>query len=90
MMMIITTTIIIIICIKISQTSHEHKVTKLWNQQVPARRTTPNNKPDITRVIRDNKQGTCVITDIAIPEDRIVINKEAEKVLKYTTEIQRI
>jgi len=93
MMMIITIIIIIIIiCIKISQTRHEHKVTKLWNQ-VPAQRNTPNNKPDIIRVIRDNKQGTCVIIGAAIPGDRNVIKKEAEKVLKYKdliTEIKRI
>jgi len=40
--------------------------------------TFPNNKPDIT--IRDNKQGTCMLIDVAIPGDRIVIKKEAEKI----------
>jgi hypothetical protein len=66
----------------------------LWNQQVPAERTTPNNKPSIIiRVIRHNKQVTCVIIDVAIPGDRNVIKREAERVLKYKdpiTEIQRI
>ena len=52
-------------------------------------RTIPNNKPDI--IIRDNEMGTCVLIDVAISEDRNVIKKEAENILKYkdlTTEIQ--
>jgi len=44
-------------------------------------RIIPNNKPDI--IIRDNKQGTCMLMDVAIPGDRNVIKKEAEKILKY-------
>ena len=44
-------------------------------------RTIPNNKPDI--IIRDNEKGTCVLIDVAIPADRNVIKKEAEKILKY-------
>jgi hypothetical protein len=54
-------------------------------------RTIPNSKPDI--IIRDNEKGTCVLIDVAIPGDRNVINKEAEKIIKYkdlTTEIQRM
>jgi hypothetical protein len=48
-----------------------------------------NNKPE--NKIRDNKQGTCMSIDVAIPADRNVIKKEAEKILKYkdlTIEIQ--
>jgi hypothetical protein len=41
-------------------------------------RTIPNNKLDI--IIHDNKIGTCILIDVAIPEDRIVIKKEAVKV----------
>ena len=41
----------------------------------------PNNKPDIT--IRDNKQGTCMSTDVAIRADRNVNKREAEKILRY-------
>ena len=41
----------------------------------------PNNKPDI--IIRDNKEGTCMLIDIAITGDRNVIKKEAEKILKH-------
>jgi hypothetical protein len=40
-----------------------------------------------------NKQGKCVSTDVAVPGDRNVIKKGAEKILKYkdlTTEIQRM
>jgi hypothetical protein len=54
-------------------------------------RTIPNNKPHI--IIRDNEKGTCVIIDVAIPGDRNVIKKEAEKILKYKdliTEVQRM
>jgi hypothetical protein len=66
------------------------KVTILWNQQVQADRTVPNNEPDT--IIRDNQKGTCMLIDVAIPGDRNVIKKEAEKILKYKdliTEIQR-
>ena len=44
-------------------------------------RTVANNKPDI--IIRDNKQGLCMLTDVAITGDWNVIKKEAEKILKY-------
>ena len=39
------------------------------------------------------KKGICLLTDVAIPGDRKVIKKEAEKMLKYKdfiTEIQRM
>jgi hypothetical protein len=61
------------------------------NIQVQTDRTIPNNKPDI--VIRDNEKGTCMLIDVAIPGDRNVIQREAEKILKYkdlTIEIQRM
>jgi len=57
------------------------KVTLLWNKQVQTDRTLPSNKPDIT--IRDNEKGTCMLIAVAIPGDRNVIKKEAEKILKY-------
>ena len=43
--------------------------------------------------MRDIKQGTCMPIDVAIPEDRNVIKREAEKILKYkdlTIEIQGV
>jgi hypothetical protein len=45
------------------------------------RQNLPNNKPDI--IIRDNEKGTCMLIDVAIPGDRYVIKKEAEKITKY-------
>jgi len=71
------------------ETSQGCKVPILWNQQIQTDRTIPNNKPDI--IIRGNEKGICMLTDVAISEDRNVIKKEAEKILKYkdlTIEIQ--
>jgi hypothetical protein len=71
------------------ETSHEGKVTIMWNLQVQTDRTIPNNKQDI--IVSDNEKGTCMLFDFAIPGDRNVIKKEADKILKYkalTTEIQ--
>jgi hypothetical protein len=73
------------------ETSKTGKVTVLWNQQVQTDRTVTNSKQDI--IIRDNENGTCMIIDVAIPGDRNVIKKEAEKILRYKdliTEIQRM
>ena len=63
------------------ETSQGGKVTILWNQQIQTDRTIPNNKPDI--IIRDYEKGTCMLIDVAISGNRIVIKKVAEKVLKY-------
>jgi hypothetical protein len=73
------------------ETSQVRKVTVLWNQQVQTDRSFPNNKPDI--IIQDNEKGTCMLIDVAVPGDRNVIKKEAEKILKYKDliiEIQRM
>jgi len=73
------------------ETSEGGKVTILWNQQIQTDRSIPNNKPDI--IIRDNEKGACMLIDVAISEDRNVIKKEAEKILKYKDlpiEIQRM
>jgi hypothetical protein len=40
----------------------------------------PFNKPDI--IIHDNKKGTCMLMEVAIPKDRNVITKGAENILK--------
>jgi hypothetical protein len=42
----------------------EGKVTIWWNQQVKTDRNILNNKPAI--IIRDNEQGTSMLTDTAI------------------------
>jgi hypothetical protein len=44
-------------------------------------RNIPNNKRDI--IVRDNEERTCMLTEVAIPGDRNVVRKEAEKILKY-------
>jgi hypothetical protein len=75
---------------KSAETSQEGKVTILWSQQVQTDRTIPNNKPDI--IIRDTEERTCMLTDVAIPGDRNVINIKAVEILKYKdliTETQR-
>jgi hypothetical protein len=59
------------------ETSRGGKVTILWDQQVQTDRTIPNNKSDI--VIRNNEEGTCMLIYVAIPGDRNVFKKEAEK-----------
>jgi len=54
-------------------------------------RIVSNNKLDI--IIRDNKQGTCMSIDRAIPADRNVIKKILETISKYKElkiEIQRM
>jgi len=61
--------------------SHESKVTIFWNQQVQINRSISTNKLDT--IIRDNRKGTCMLINVAIPGDRNVIQKESEKILKY-------
>jgi phage pi2 protein 07 len=34
-------------------------------------------------MIRDNEKGTCTLINVAVPEDRIVITKKAEKISTY-------
>jgi hypothetical protein len=63
------------------ETSQGGKVIILWNQQIQTDRTISSNKPDI--VIRDYEKGTRMLIDVAIPGDRNVIQKKAEKILKY-------
>ena len=63
---------------KSAETSHEVKVTILWNQQVRTDRTIPNNKPDV--IVRANKKRSCMLKAVAIPGDRNVFKKEAEKI----------
>ena len=47
------------------ETSHEGKVTILWNQQLQTDITIPNNKPDI--MSHDYEKGPCMSTDVVIP-----------------------
>ena len=69
----------------------EGDVTVLWNQAVHTDREVATNRPDI--IIKNKKEKTCTLIDVAINADRNVVQKEAEKKLKYKIlciEIQRM
>jgi len=68
----------------------EGDVTVLWSQAVHTDREVTANRPYI--IIKNKKEKTWTLIDVAIPADRNVVQKEAEKKLKYKslyTEIQR-
>ena len=49
------------------------------------------NRPDI--ITKNRKEKTCLLIDVAIPADRNVLQKEAEKKLKHNSlciQIQRM
>jgi hypothetical protein len=69
----------------------EGDVTVLWNQAVHTEREVTANRPDI--IIKNKKEKTCTLIAVAIPANRNVVQKEAEKKLKYKRlciEIQRM
>ena len=53
----------------------------LWNQAAHTDREVTANRPDI--IIKNKKEKTCTLIDVAIPADRNVVQKEAEKKLKH-------
>jgi hypothetical protein len=55
----------------------EGDVTVLWSQAVHTDRKVTANGPDI--IIKNKKGKTCTLIDVAIPADRNVVQKEAEK-----------
>jgi len=59
----------------------EGDVTVLWNQEKHIDREVTANRPDI--IIKNKKEKTCTLIDVAIPADRNVVQKEAVKKLKY-------
>ena len=68
----------------------EGDVTVLWNKAVHTNREVTANRPDI--IIKNKKEETCILIDVAIPADKNIVQKEAEKKLKYKSlciEIQR-
>jgi hypothetical protein len=68
----------------------EEDVTVLWNQAVHTDREVTANRPDI---IKTKKEKTCTLKDVAILVDRNVVQKEAEKKLKFKSlciEIERM
>jgi hypothetical protein len=63
----------------------------LWTQGVHTGREFTANRPYV--IIKSKKEKICTLIDVAIPADRNVAQKEAEKKLKYKslcTDIQRI
>ena len=63
----------------------------LWNQAVDLDTEVTANRTDI--IIKNKEEKTCTLIDLAIPTDRNVVQKEAEKKLKYKSlciEIQRM
>jgi len=72
-----------------SQCMNWKMLTVLWNQAVHTDREVTANWLDI--LIKNKKEKTCVLIDVAISADRNVVKKEAEKKLKYkslSTQIQ--
>jgi hypothetical protein len=61
-------------------TEHED-ITVLWNQGIQTDKDVLANRPDI--IIKNKKDKTCLVIDVAIPSDKNVIQKEADKKLKY-------
>jgi hypothetical protein len=53
----------------------------LWKEGVHTDREVTANRPDI--INKNKKEKTCVLIHVAIPADRNVTQKEAEKKLKY-------
>jgi len=49
----------------------------LWNQAVQTDREVTANRPDI--IIKNKKEETCTLVDVAILADRNVVQKDAEK-----------
>jgi hypothetical protein len=63
----------------------------LWNQAVHTDKEVTANRPDI--IIKNKEDKICTLIVVAIPADRIVVQKEAEKKLNYKSlcvEIQRM
>jgi len=52
-------------------------VTVLWNQAVHTDREVTANRLDI--IIKNKKEETCTLKDVAIPAGRNAVQKEAEK-----------
>jgi len=56
-------------------------VTVLWNQAVHTDKEVTANRPDV--IIKNKREKTFKMIDVAIPADKNVVQKEAEKTLKY-------
>ena len=63
----------------------------LWNQAVHTDREVKTNRQD--KIIKNEKEKTCTLIDVAIHADRNVVQREAEKNVKYKSlciEIQQM
>jgi hypothetical protein len=60
--------------------SEEGDVTVLWNQAVHTDGEVTANRPDI--IIKNKKEKTCTLIDVALPADRNVVKKKAKKNIK--------
>jgi hypothetical protein len=58
---------------------NNNNVTVLWNQGIQTDREILANRTDI--IIKNKKDKTCLLIDVAIPSDKNVIQKEAENTL---------
>ena len=56
----------------------EGDVTELWNPAVRTDREVTANRADV--IIKNNKEKTCTLIDVAIPADRIVVQKKRKEV----------
>ena len=52
-------------------------VTVLWNQAVHTDREVTANRPDI--IIKNKKEKTCTLIDMAIPADRNVVKRKRKR-----------
>ena len=55
--------------------------TLIWDMNIQCGNVTVEKKPDI--VIVNKMEKTAIITDVAIPGDKRIIDKETEKIEKY-------
>ena len=55
----------------------EGDVTVLWNQAVHTDREVTGNRPVI--IIKNHKEKTCTLIDVAIPADRNVMQKKRKR-----------
>ena len=57
------------------------KVTILWNFTIYTDRKIDANRPDI--IIKDDREKTCIMLDVAAPADKSISLKEFQKFSKY-------
>lgn len=53
----------------------------MWDMAIYTDRTMAANRPDI--VVHNRRKKTCLLIDVAIPDDANILTKEAEKINKY-------